>query len=148
MRDGENWSELVRRRPLATLVHLSGPHARIAKYVRTNKRCPADDFFGSRRCTLGKRFNGQFDALTKTGASYVNDQRFTPLRGAGKPLWEFKEFDHRLYCWRRVVPPNFVVIVLFSGWVKQKKGKSKMEGREIKHAMDLYQEFLNEGGTA
>lgn len=92
--------------------------------------------------------SGQFDALTKMGARYINSQRFTSLRGVGKPLWEFKEFDHRLYCFRRVIPPNSVVIVLLSGWVKQKKGKTNKEQREIQKAMDLYNEFLSEGGAA
>ena len=88
---------------------------------------------------------GQFDAITKQGSTYCNGQRFTPLHGAGKPLWEFKEFDHRLYCSRKVIPPNSVFIVLLSGWVKQKKGRTSKEDREIKHAMELYHEFVEEG---
>lgn len=95
-----------------------------------------------------RKFKGQFDAVTKCGAAYCNDQRFTPLRGDGKPLWEFKEFDHRLYCCRRVIPPNRVVLVLFSGWAKQKKEKTDREKREIQRAMDLHDEFMKEGGNA
>lgn len=93
-----------------------------------------------------RRFKGQFDAITKSGATYCNQQRFKPLHGDGKPLWEFKESDHRLYCYRQVVPPNKLFVVLLNGWVKQKKGKTDMEEREIKRAMDLYAEFMKEQG--
>jgi membrane-associated protease RseP (regulator of RpoE activity) len=95
---------------------------------------------------MRKRFAGQFDALTKTGTIYCNSQRFRPLSGRGKPLWEFKEFDHRVYCLRSVTDGGTVDIVLLSGWVKQKEGKSQKEDREIKRAMELYQEFVNERG--
>jgi hypothetical protein len=96
---------------------------------------------------MSKKFAGQFDALTKQGqgASYCNYQRFRPLSGRGKPLWEFKEHDHRLYCFRRVGQQNTtVVLVLFNGWAKQKTGKTKKEHREIECAMEVYAEFMNE----
>jgi hypothetical protein len=93
---------------------------------------------------MRKRFNGQFDAISKTGATYIISQRFKPLMGAGKPLWEFKEHDHRLYCFRKVEPPNSVIIVLFCGWIKQKAGKTDRENREIQHAQLIYSEFINE----
>lgn len=93
---------------------------------------------------MSKKFAGQFDALTKQGASYCNYQRFTPLSERGKPLWEFKEHDHRLYCFRRVGPQNTIVLVLLNGWVKQKSGKIKKEHREIECAMEVYAEFMNE----
>jgi hypothetical protein len=92
-----------------------------------------------------KKFKGQFDALTKTGADYCNYQRFKALSGAGKPLWEFKEFDHRLYCYRQVVIDSKTVrIVLLCGWIKEKRGKTEKEDREITRAHDLYSEFLDE----
>jgi hypothetical protein len=123
--------------------------ARIVKYVRQNGKCPAHDFLSGIEQKMRKRFNGQFDAITKVGASYVNNQRFTPLRNNGKPLWEFKEHDHRLYCFRKVEPPDKVVIVLFSGWIKQKSGKTNKEDREIEHAQLILEEFMKEyeGGS-
>lgn len=90
-----------------------------------------------------KRFQGQFDAITKQGYSYCNHERFTPLRDAGKPLWEFKEHDHRLYCARQAYS-SYLVVVLFNGWIKDKKGKTDREVREIQRAIDLYGEFLAE----
>jgi hypothetical protein len=124
--------------------YLTGQLARVVKYVRPNKRCPANDFLGDIESKMRKRFDMQFDAISKTGATYINSQRFRPLQGAGKPLWEFKEHDHRLYCFRKVEPPNAVIIVLFSGWIKQKSGKTDKENREIEHAHLIYSEFINE----
>jgi hypothetical protein len=94
---------------------------------------------------MAKKFAGQFDALTKVGAAYSNQQRFWGLHGAGKPLWEFKEHDHRLYCVRQVVGQS-VTVILLNGWVKQKRGKTEQENREIEKALNLYGEFLKETG--
>ena len=124
---------------------MAGSLARIVKYVRASNRCPANDFLDCLDGKMRKKISGQFDALTKMGSTYVNDQRFRPLHGRGKPLWEFKEHDHRLYCFRSVIPgSSSVVVVLFSGWVKQKAGRSGIEDREIEKAMSLYNEFLSE----
>jgi hypothetical protein len=97
---------------------------------------------------MRKRFAGQFDTLTKLGSEYCNQQRFWGLHGSGKPIWEFKEHDHRLYCVRQVVQ-QFVTVILLNGWVKQKKGRTEHEDREIERALCLYSEFLQEslGGT-
>jgi len=92
---------------------------------------------------MQRRFAGQFDCLTKTGAKYCNQQRFWPLHGEGKPLWEFKEADHRLYC-IRIVNKNNIIAVLLNGWVKDKRGKSREEAREIEKAKSLYEEFQRE----
>ena len=103
---------------------------------------------------MQRKFAGQFDALSKLGASYENQQRFCPLHGKGKPLWEFKEHDHRLYCSRSIVDQTRLEIVLLSGWVKDKEGKTDREDREIERALDYKQELENEprkqskGGTA
>ena len=125
-------------------MHVTGKLARIVKYVRPNGRCPTKDFLDAIDHKMRKRFYGQFDALTKVGATYVNNERFRPLHKAGKPLWEFKEHDHRLYCLRTVEPPDAVAIVLFSGWIKQKSGKTEVEDREIDHALLIYGEFMDE----
>jgi hypothetical protein len=71
-------------------------------------------------------------------------QRFKPLAGDGKPLWEFKEADHRFYCVRRNLEGGCVELVLLDGWVKDKKGKSKEEKREIQGAKALLSEYLAE----
>lgn len=111
-------------------------------YRRPNERCPAKEFID--RCTndFKRKFKGAFDAITQQGSKYVNHQRFRPLTGAGKPLWEFKEHDHRLYCCRECTG-DYMRIVLLSGCVKQKEGKSKEEDSEIKTAKRLYEEYLN-----
>lgn len=89
------------------------------------------------------RFFGQFEALSKI-PNYCNPQRFKPLVKKGKPLWEFKEFDHRIYCFRRAVG-NVLTIVLFSGWIKDKRGRTNREDREVASAISLYEdEFLKE----
>lgn len=129
---------------LPVCIHLIGPSARIMTYVRANERCPAEDFLNSLDSKMRKRFAGQFDAISKIGSDYENHQRFTPLGGRGKPLWEFKEHDHRLYCIRRVLQAKAILIVLLSGWIKQKRGKTDKEDREIGRAMQLYNDFMND----
>jgi len=91
-----------------------------------------------------KKFRGSFDALTKMGADYCNQDRFKPLKDAGKPLWEFKEFDYRLFCFRHVLPEKRIEVVLFNGWVKDKDGRHEKEDREIATAKCFYKEFLSE----
>jgi hypothetical protein len=115
-------------------------------FVRANGRSPTDEFFNDVAPRVRKKFLGQLDAITKLGASYCNHQRFKPLHEYGKPLWEFKESDHRLYCHRQVLAANTLFIVLFNGWVKQKKGKTDREQREIEKAIEFYKQFVHEGG--
>jgi hypothetical protein len=94
---------------------------------------------------VAKKFKGSFDALSKMGAEYYNPQRFKPLVGNGTPLWEFKEFDHRLYCYRRPDATNVnVEVVLFNGWVKDKEGRSREEVEKVATAQSLLSEFLAE----
>lgn len=112
-----------------------------------NERCPSADFLKD-ECErpMRSRFIGQMDALSKEGggSSYENHQRFRPLRAKGKPLWEFKEHDHRLYCARFSRRDGRVDIILFNGWTKDKQGKTEREDREIEKAQSLYTEFLRE----
>jgi hypothetical protein len=93
---------------------------------------------------MRKRFDGQCRALTITGADYANQERFHPLHGEGKPLWELKEHDHRLYSVRALVGIGRIDVVLLNGWIKDKKGKTDKEDREIEKAKSLYGEFLKE----
>ena len=95
---------------------------------------------------MRNRFRGQLDALTKDGGGteYENYQRFRALRDAGKPLWEFKEHDHRLYCARLPRGGGKMDIVLLSGWIKDKQGKTEKEVRQVERAISLYNEFLAE----
>jgi hypothetical protein len=115
----------------------------VVLFVRENERCPADVFLKACDEKYYKRFIGSFRALTSMGDRYQNDQRFKPLQGNGKPLWEFKEFDHRLYCVREV-QDGIVRVVLLNGWVKDKAGRSRQEANEIVTAKNLCAEYLNE----
>jgi hypothetical protein len=119
-------------------------------YVRPTGRCPGKDFL-QEDCQQGfrKKFvDGQFQTIVhQLGAKYVNDYRFAPLHGDGKPLWEFKHKDHRLYCLRMVSADDKVEIVLFNGWIKDKKakrGQSREEGERISTAKMLLGEFWAE----
>jgi len=115
-------------------------------YVRYNNRSPAENFLQASQEAMRKRFEGSFRAACIMGATYRNDERFKPLKGDGKPLWEFKEHDHRLYCLREQYGQR-VRIVLFNGWVKDKgKGGRREETREITTAQHLYQEYVHETG--
>jgi hypothetical protein len=116
---------------------------RIYRFVRPNDRCPSALFLKSLDQQYGKKFKGSFDALSKMGVAYRNEQRFKALTGAGKPLWEFKEHDHRLYCFR-LVEGERVAVALLDGWVKDKAGVHKQETNRIESAHNLLREFLAE----
>jgi hypothetical protein len=145
LQESRQWGSchIGREEHLPIREHVSGALACIFKYERVGGRCPACDFLHGLDSKARKKFAGQFDALVKTGKSYINQQRFKPLIGAGKPLWEFKEFDYRLYCYRHVDGAR-VMIVLFSGWIKEKEGRTDRENREITRAQNLCAEFLSE----
>ena len=120
---------------------LIGPLGRVFVFERPNNRRPAEKFLKSLNTKDRKKFNGSFDALTKMGALYRNDQRFKALRDKGKPLWVFKEFDHRIYCLRTVCDGNKIVeVILLHGWTKDKT-KGKQETREIETAQNLRSEY-------
>ena len=122
---------------------LTGSSGRVYVFVRQNGQCPASRFLDCLTVQYRKKFAGSFDALVKMGASYYNSQRFKPLKGKAKPLWEFKEFDHRLYC-NRCVSGKRVDVVLLNGWVKDKRGKTEAEQRAIATALRWRNEFLND----
>lgn len=124
-----------------------GERGRVRKYIRANGRCPADDFLDGCEKPMRKRFLGAFNTIVQMGASYRNDQRFKDLKGDARPLWEFKEHDHRLYCVRNCMGSEAVEVVLLNGWVKDKKGKGKEEASKINTAITLYREYLEEQGT-
>ncbi len=113
------------------------------KFRRSNDRCPADEFLVGCDHAYQKKFKGSFDAVTQMGSKYYNRERFKPLIGDGRPLWEFKEFDHRLYCYRECTG-EVVKVILLSGWEKQKKGKTREEDSQIATAKRLLQEYLTQ----
>lgn len=113
------------------------------KFVRPSGRCPYDDFLKDCHPNFQKKFKGSFGAITEYGSKYENHQRFTPLTRAGKPLWEFKEFDNRLYC-LRTVDGDRVNVILFNGWEKQKDRKTERENSEIERAIQLLNEHYLE----
>lgn len=111
-------------------------------FVREGGRCPAEEFLDECPRPIRKTFEHQFGAVSIMGASYELHQRFHPLHDAGKPLWEFKKHDHRLFCVREVAGGS-VTIVLLNGWVKDKEGRAAaQEAREIAKAKSLYEEYL------
>ena len=64
----------------------------------------------------------------KLGSEYENGESFTALQRDGKPLWEFKEHELRLYCLRRQIG-NCVYVVLLNGWSKG-ANRSRQQTRE------------------
>jgi hypothetical protein len=112
------------------------------KYGRPNDRCPADEFLSACSQQYQKKFKGSFDAITQMGSKYYNRERFKALIGDGRPLWEFKEFDQRLYCYREC-NGGVAKVILLNGWEKQKSGKSKEEKAHIETAQRLLAEYLN-----
>jgi len=129
---------------LADLVPTPEPaKAEIFHFVRLGGRVPSEKFFTDCEKQLRKRFYGSFGMLARLGGDYCGQTRFKPLREPGKPLWEFKEHDHRLYCVREFTS-GVVRIVLLNGWVKDKT-KGQQENNEITTAQNLYREYLAEG---
>lgn len=127
-------------------LEMSGALARIYRFVRKGGRCPSLVFLNGCEQKWVKRLRGSFQALTVMGREYVNSERFKPLSKSGKPLWEFKEHAHRLYC-VRTVRGNAIEVILLHGWIKEKEGQSKEEDRHIATAIALYEEYLAETKT-
>lgn len=120
---------------------MAGPKGRVLLFRRTNGKSPAEDFLNGCDQKMRPKFNGSFEAVSSMGARYLNSERFKPLQDKGKPLWEFKEHDHRLFCFRKQTGDS-VVIVLLNGWVKDKAGRSKEEAREITRAQGVLADFM------
>jgi hypothetical protein len=115
------------------------------RYRLANGRCLAKEFLDAIEKSMQDKFEGQFKAVSAIGRSYYNRERFKPLQDKGKPLWEFKQFDHRLYCCREC-KGEWVKIILLYGCVKQKSGKTKSENAEIATAMRIFEEYENTKG--
>lgn len=109
-------------------------------FRRSNGRSPVADFLSSLDKPSRNKLKGEFMAVTIKGRSHENHQRFRALKDKGKPLWEFKEFDHRVYCCRICTGEKVECILLF-GWTKQKSGKSREEDAAIASAKRLYDEY-------
>lgn len=121
-------------------VRSRGPRGRVLKFIRENGRCPFDLFHKTCLPGFHKKFDSQFNAICQLGSDYRNAERFKALTGDGKPLWEFKQFDHRLYAIREVVEDQ-TTVVLLGGWQKDKNGRSLEEAREIAKAQTLRDEY-------
>lgn len=111
---------------------------------KLNDRCPSLEFLEGIQPRMQRRFRGQVQSMGNSDnpVECCNQYRFKPLHGSAKPLWEFKEGDHRLLC-VRIVDGKNLTIVMLSGWVKGGDGKIR-ETREIEKAQDLATEFFNE----
>ena len=123
-------------------LYLKGPLGSVYLYVRPSSRIPAKEFLNDCEEIRRKKLKGLFRALTELGARFQLHQQFKPLHNEGKPLWEFKAFDHRLYAIREQISEMAVNVVLLNGWVKDKEGKAKEERDKIAIAITLYQEYL------
>ena len=102
-------------------------------FVRDNTRVPVRAFLEELTGADQRKFQGNFRTLVQVGKTYRNRERFKPLRDEGKPLWEFKEHDHRIYCVRREVGDCVYAVLLF-GWTKDKAGRHREETRSIERA--------------
>jgi hypothetical protein len=136
--------------PLRIIVR--GEFGVVYSFVRENSRCPADVFLGECEGNYKKKFQGSFDSLTKQGADYENQVRFKGLHDYGRPLWEFKEHDHRIYAVREILNIGegsekklIAVVVLLNGWKKDKDGKAKEEKIKIAAGQTLYAEYQRQG---
>lgn len=115
----------------------------VFRYRRPNGRCPSADFLDNLDKGSLKKLKGEFGAVAMLGRKHENHQRFRALTGPGKPLWEFKEFDHRVYCSRECNGEAAVVVLLY-GWTKQKSGRHREEDTHIQNALRLYEEYQSE----
>lgn len=113
------------------------------RYRRTNGRCQVEDFLDGLDRSSQNKLKGEFGAVVLRGRKHENQHRFKALTGKGKPLWEFKEFDHRIYC-ARECRGEWVEVVLLYGWTKQKSGRSREEDAEIAKALRLLDEYESE----
>lgn len=117
-----------------TLYH-EGKRGAVLQLVRDRKRCPAGDFLGKLQEHDRKKFDFSFLALVKLGCEYENGQSFTALQRDGRPLWEFKEHELRLYCLRKRIGDR-VYAVLLNGWSKG-ANKSQRQTKQIERAQSL-----------
>jgi hypothetical protein len=111
------------------------------RYIRPNGKCPASEFLNE-ECEekIRKRFKDSFGAAVQLGSDYMIHERFHPLHDDGRPLWEFKEHKHRLFC-QRTVTGKSINIILFNGWKKDKDGRGKKEEEaQIQRAQNLLNE--------
>lgn len=108
--------------------------------MRPSGQSPARDFLESRERAMRKRFAGSFDALVRMGANYEIDNRFKPLKGEARPLWEFKEEDQRIHC-SREQQGAAVRVILLNGFVKDRGQGKKHEAQAIETGLGLYREY-------
>ena len=125
----------TRPRRMAVRCHLEGDNlpGKVLLFQRSNGRMPVQSFLDGLTPGDRRKFQGNFMVFVDMGKEHENPQRLKPLRGKGKPLWEFKEHDHRIYCYRRIVGECAYAVLLF-GWTKDKGGIHNEETRSIERA--------------
>lgn len=131
----------TRPRRMALRRHLEGDNlpGKVFFLQRRNGRVPVQDFLDDLTPGDRKKFQGNFMVFVEMGREHENPQRFKPLRRKGRPLWEFKEHDHRIYCYRRIVGECGYAVLLF-GWTKDKGGIHNEETRSIERAQSYREE--------
>lgn len=123
------------------LLH-EGPSGEIWLFVRENGRCPAQDFLKKVPKHLMKRFDRMFERFGTAGMASACNEYLKPLNQAGKGLWVFKEFDHRLFATQVPSRPGGPErLALLGGWVKD-KSLSRQETNENERAQNLRRECL------
>lgn len=122
-----------------------GPKGRLEHYVRANGRSPYEEFREASALPLWERFQRVFARFLDEGLAIAGNGVFKPLTGRGKGIWEFKQFDHRLYAFRGPDYGKAARLVLLNGWIKDKDasiGAGIEENRQIEKAIAMKAECL------
>jgi hypothetical protein len=128
-------------------VFREGPRGRLEIYTRPSGRVPFEEFRKQADEHLWEKFERVFGRFQQEGMGIASNGVFKPLAGRGKGVWEWKQFDHRLYAFRGPDYGEAARVVLLNGWVKDKAaplGGGVEENRQIEKAIALRDECLTE----
>lgn len=126
---------------------LGGPRGRLEVYTRPSGRTPFEEFRKQADDHLWEKFERVFARFQQEGMGIAGNGVFKPLTGRGKGIWEWKQFDHRLYAFRGPDYGEAARVVLLNGWVKDKAaplGSGVEENRQIEKAVALRDECTTE----
>ena len=126
---------------------LQGPRGRLEVYTRPSGRTPFEEFRKPVESHIWERFVRIFGRFQQEGMGIAGNSVFKPLTGRGKGIWEWKQFDHRLYAFRGPDYGTAARVVLLNGWVKDKDnsiGGGVEDNRQIEKAIALRDECLTD----